>query len=64
MRTQTLEGLTILVADGEGPSIGAHSIGGVLALRSFTAFVREGNRGDGPWFAATLGELSVRLAVR
>jgi len=34
-----------------------------LASRSFSAFVREGNRGDGPWFVATLDELSERLGA-
>ena len=29
---------------------------------AFTAFVREGNRGDGPWFVPTLPALGDRLA--
>jgi hypothetical protein len=35
--------------------------GHALASRSFAGFVLEGNRGDGPWFAATLEELGERL---
>jgi hypothetical protein len=30
--------------------------------RAFAAFVREGNRGQGPWFVASLAELEERLA--
>jgi hypothetical protein len=33
-----------------------------VASRAFAAFVREGNRGDGPWFVATLEGLGSRLA--
>jgi hypothetical protein len=32
-----------------------------LESRAFAAFVREGNRGSGPWFVATLAELGARL---
>jgi hypothetical protein len=31
------------------------------ASRSFSGFVREGNRGDGPWFVASVDELAGRL---
>jgi len=34
------------------------------ASRSFSGFVLEGNRGDGPWFVATLDELADRLSGR
>ena len=34
-----------------------------LASRSFSGFVLEGNRGDGPWFVATLDELADRLSA-
>jgi hypothetical protein len=119
MRTETLQGMTILVADGEGTPIGAHSIGELLtasfehgartvavsverldlaffelrsgvageivqklgqyqrrlavvgelppealASSSFMAFVGEANRGDGPWFVPSLGELAQRLESR
>lgn len=33
------------------------------ASRSFSGFVLEGNRGDGPWFVATLDDLAGRLAA-
>lgn len=32
--------------------------------RSFSGLVREGNRGDGPWFVMTLDGLAERLARR
>jgi hypothetical protein len=35
-----------------------------LKSRAFAAFVREGNRGQGPWFVATLADLGDRLAAR
>ena len=33
------------------------------ASRSFSGFVLEGNRGDGPWFVATLDALAERLSA-
>ena len=43
-----------LVVVGELPAM-------ALASRSFSAFVVEGNRGQGPWFVRTLAELRDRM---
>jgi len=46
----------LLVVVGELPAV-------ARASRSFTGFVVEGNRGQGPWFVASFAELLARLGA-